>query len=970
MKKRFLPLSMLLITIVLAQASLVANAEGTRGKYTPRESSNATFSSFMKSIRANQETGLIDPALLLAARNPMQSNKGNDDLTWNQYGPDNFGGETRAVAIDNEENVLIGSVSGDIFKTTNGGVTYKRIAHVDAPISCFVFKGDDLYIGTGDGLDAHKSNGLSNLGYETSFVGNGVYMMNKAGQISRVEGTEDIAFVNEMTVANGSIYAATELGLMKDWNVEIEGNFRSVKSNKFGDILAADLQDVYFSKDNGDYAKVTDSLPATTTDPKIIAMAEDARDYMYIAFIKYSSSTLGYSAGDIYFTRNGGESWDKAYTSTTMYNIFGLRASHSGFMTVLPGDSTSLLIGSDYLWKFYNSDTITTAPVNSFRPVQVSEYDCDEYAQIAWNRVWYLHQGILNIVFSKTNPDKFYIGTDGGIYKGEYYNHLYSYKKGNRYFITPDNHTSTTRMMSVAVGGGTTVIGGSLDNGGLMVLANDTVDNLTRGKAIFPNPTATNNTYGYFTEAFAGGPCAISTIDPDIMFVSGTGALEDVSAVGMVICRTQTSGEDYDLTKFQASGKITNEDAFRTPFTLFENYNDLNNPVDTLKLIIKHKANKGETKFYYSNQAGYPIKYTLGEPPHDADHLDNGKYVWIPGDTITGLHDYLSSTMVVGIKGKVYMTKDALIFNKDTEWLLLGNINKSSTPSAVAMSEDGNTAFVGTIDGKLYKTTGLSTVYTQAEATAAGVTLVNDFAQAVTSVYVKGNTVIVTLGNYGNEDYVFRSTDGGETFESIQNNLKKAPAYSCLIERRTGLIMVGTEHGVFTLNGTQWSLASEFTCPVMQLTQAIMPNHADIVDVLLDEMGNPTNVTYPGIHNQGMIFAATYGNGILSCNTYKEPDDTNNDIIENFADNAKIEVNVYPNPVKGAAQFTFNMTENANVSYQVFDFTGRMVANENLGYYGAGEHNATLNVESLASGSYIIRVMAGSKMSTAKFLVY
>ena len=97
MKKRFLPLSMLLITMVLAQASIVANAAGNQGKYTPRTGSKATISSFMKSIRANQETGLIDPALLIQGQKAAQTSSRDVDLTWKYAGPDNFGGLTRAI---------------------------------------------------------------------------------------------------------------------------------------------------------------------------------------------------------------------------------------------------------------------------------------------------------------------------------------------------------------------------------------------------------------------------------------------------------------------------------------------------------------------------------------------------------------------------------------------------------------------------------------------------------------------------------------------------------------------------------------------------------------------------------------------------------------------------------------------------------------------------------------------------------
>ena len=59
-----------------------------------------------------------------------------------------------------------------------------------------------------------------------------------------------------------------------------------------------------------------------------------------------------------------------------------------------------------------------------------------------------------------------------------------------------------------------------------------------------------------------------------------------------------------------------------------------------------------------------------------------------------------------------------------------------------------------------------------------------------------------------------------------------------------------------------------------------------------------------------MIYAATYGNGIMSCATYKEGSDFGVD--ENIV-NENVQVNVYPNPVRGTAQFSFNMVESGNV---------------------------------------------------------
>jgi hypothetical protein len=45
-------------------------------------------------------------------------------LTWEEKGPDNIGGRTRAVLIDrnNINNVWAGSVSGGVFRSTNKGI--------------------------------------------------------------------------------------------------------------------------------------------------------------------------------------------------------------------------------------------------------------------------------------------------------------------------------------------------------------------------------------------------------------------------------------------------------------------------------------------------------------------------------------------------------------------------------------------------------------------------------------------------------------------------------------------------------------------------------------------------------------------------------------------------------------------------------------------------------------------------------
>ena len=1015
MKKRFLPLSMLLITMVLAQASFVANAAGIEGKYTPRTDSKATISSFMKSIRANQETGLIDPADLLAAQKATQTSAKDGDLSWDYAGPDNFGGLTRAVVYDKNGNVVIGTMSGDIYKTENDGITFRKIASIEYPISCMIMNSNgDIFIGTGDGRDAQNLNGLADRGFETSFIGKGIYKMS-GNNIDNIPATSEWLFVNEMVIANGKIYAATENGLMVStdetgtaWEATtLISAVRSVKANNNGDVLAACLLDgrkifkittssgvkdtifstvsnVYLKKGEGDFERITgtEAFPYTPLTPnndsttwtsndsirdrnqKIIAMSPDNADYMYIACL--AGSIGDYSTGNFYFTKDGSESWNLAMAGSSLYDIFGSDANHEGMMIVYPGNPRRLLVGSDNLW-LVNDATGTDV----FRPQEISDYNVDEYTAIAWNRYLYLHQGIQNVVFNPSNPNEFYVGTNGGVFKGLYKAGVYSYRSSNRYFISDDEHCSATRVMNVGIGGNTKILAGSLDHGTIKIVGDVDVNNVTTGEVAFPH--VTNNGYmsSFFSKSYAGGPCAISTINPNMMFVSATGNLSTP------IYRTETDAEDFDQN-FEGGGDdpvVTNANAFRTPFVLFENYEDNNNPIDTIYAPIRVIKHKGETVYAYSVQAGYPVDHVIVEEPiHDNDHLINGEYVWIPGDTIRGIHDPVSSLYLCAVEGNIYMTRDALIFNKATEWLVVSTID--GLPTAMAVSNDGDMAIVGTAEGKVYKVTGLATTFAEEDLANVTCTAVYDFGgRAVTSVAISPNDknrVVATLGNYGNDDYVYVSDYAGAAFVSIQGTLAKAPVYSSLIEKKTNNIIVGTETGIYERKNGTWKKAGEVSCPVMELKQALIQNHPTKIDVLYDEVGDSTCVEYPGVFNEGMIYAATYGAGVLSCSTHAEIVPTNNEGNDNnivTVDETEM-LNVYPNPVKDNAQININLDNDGTVSYVIYDLSGRLIINQDLGTYVKGIHTLNINTNELSTGSYIIRIKAGEKTETSKFLVY
>lgn len=970
MKKRFLPISLLLTIILLAQTSFVVNANSDSGKYTPRTAEQATAQSFMKSIRANQETGLIDPAWLVATENSQSRN--SEGLNWSSLGPDNYGSLTRGIVYDKTDatnsTIYIGTMGGGVFQSTNGGITWKTLNN-NMMVSCMAQTEDgSIYVGTGDGRGAHSYNGLSYLNYETSFIGSGLYEV-KSNTV--VAGTEDWEYVNDIATNGNTVYAATNEGLYKYAENTLTAlvdttDVYGVEVTPNGTVLAVVGNEVCIFRDGECEILTNDEankLPKSDIY-KTIAVSPTDDNYMYVSYMSKNLS----GTGNIYMTSDNGKTWQVAYTSTEMYSIYGSRGAYDNAIVVYPNNPRKLLIGGLNLWVMRDEfgDGI-------FRMECISDGSGFQIAQSGgafYYNYKYVHTGIQSIAFNPGNENEFFVGTEGGVFKGTYSSNGYLYEGANRYFETEENHTSVARMFSVAFSGENNLtLGGSLDHGTIKVLGETDLNSVTTGTAIFPNDIATTDaaaTYGAFEFTKAGGPCAISTIDPNIMFVTATGKY----SVGTPVLRTQSAGADYDKENFSYSATenkafVTNSNAFKTPIVLFENYNDTKS-ADSVKYYAKRDFSNGEViTDVRSSNCTYPFEYTLTED-------------LAQGDSIM-IQDIISSTLLIATEGKIVMTRDALKFNKKIDWWTIATF--TGIPNALAISADGDVAYIGTVKGNLYRLSGISDAVTKDLATVDTVSVITKVeidpatfnSQAITSIAIDpqdANKVVVTLGNYGNENYVFYATDG-VTFTSVQNNLPKVPAYSSLIENTTGLVMIGTEKGIYTSEDmTNWTADNAVAnIPVMEIKQQLLENHDSKYVYLIDEVGDTTSIQYPSISNQDIVYIATYGRGIYKCEDFVQG--TGESIVENTTNSTNaLEMSIYPNPVVSEATINFNVETAATVSYQIFDLTGRMVQNATLGNYGQGSHSVNFNVNGLSNGTYIVRVQAGSTSNIAKILVY
>ena len=977
--------------LVFGQFAIADNG----GHYVPRTQATMNAESFMGSLRANQNTGLIDPADMFKAMQASPVKNGADQpLYWISMGPDNMGGQTNAIVYDNTLNahnnpngvVYIGSKGGGVYKTYNYGISWHQVGDLNLMVSTMVQDKDGvIYVGTGDGGDNVNQNGLSQQGYSNSFVGTGIWAIDARNDDATqqiVAPTEsEWLFINELAICGNKLIAATSDGLKYSTNKGETWAFARALNGDEAEDLDGEAVEVKVGVDNLIVASVDglvyigydinalvchtgtgNNLQGDTLLPKAaglydIAVSPTTEGVVYAACIDGSGVHKG-----IFRSDNYGENWITVLPSVGSnvgHSVYEGHGLYNHGLVVDPTDDGSVFVLGYNLWRLQRTASGT------------GNYLCEALtSNLTIDYPSYIHVGLHAMVFNPNNDNEYYIGTNGGIFKGT---RSFTFANCNRNYVT-------ARMFSVAYGGNDTrVLAAGLDHGTVLIEGDEHSN--TMGTGLWVNPTGDN--MGAFSDVSHAGACAISSVNPNTFFVTYKG---DSDSWKYHISRTETAAADWVSTNFTSASNISTS-SFRIPFILKEKYDDELNPFTVWYHNTDTVAIPSNTQVQVVSNNNFPFNYTL---PH---HLD-------AGDSIE-VHDPISARLYLSYTDALYVTLTPLNFAVESEWIKLSGkqlVDFKGEPLSMGLSGDGDVLFVGMKDGKFYRISNLNTVVDATTGTYTAVvtdslghnsTILNpDCAvetkvitlpingQCVTSVSVdprNPNKVVVTCGNYGNDNYVFYSTNATAdepVFNAVQGNLPKMPVYSSLIEMATGDVIIGTERGIYrctNMSNVDWVSDGEMMgeVPVMELKQQTL-FHED--EQIVTEGPDGIFITdYPGVHNTGVIYAATYGRGVFRCENYKK-DFTS--VPESPAVAQSINVSMYPNPVQSQATVSFDVKANTNVSYQVFDLTGRMVMNQNMGRFAEGSHQIQINAENLSTGSYILRLNQNGESTCVKFLVY
>ncbi|HHN48816.1 MAG TPA: T9SS type A sorting domain-containing protein [Bacteroidales bacterium] len=917
---------------------------------------------YFAAIKNNQETGTIDPADVIRAQQ-MSTKAGISEINWESAGPDNFSGRTRALLYDNQSGpdynvIFAGSVSGGLWKSNTGGLLWDPVPGTEKimNISCMVQDTDGkIYIGTGETFGVHR------FAAYPGFMGNGIWVSDQNRENFQVlpqtvpavnDSTSAWAYVNKLAIHpedQKRIFAATPTGLRYSndggttWELakDTANNLLDMSATEVvigaDGITAASVNNLVYISDDGDpsnfinYSTGTPEqrLPFAGISRVGLAIAPGNPDVIYAVTTK-GTPNLG-QLENVFVTINRGDTWRVVGPGgSAFFDVFGADNVGTYAMSVIvhPENPDVVLIGGKNLWQ-------------GTKLQDEGYYEWLNKTGVG-NAPWFFNSNHHVYVFKPNDPNTILIGTDRGIYRST--DGLASYTNMNKHYVTEQSY-------SVAFNSGKRLLTGTQSNAVLFISEKgNTARQAQRIEMINRN----------------GGQVAMSVLNQNALIWT-TGVPEVSVAAAVPLFRSDDLAETISLHAF--SPFTTTKATFLPAMTYWET-NDYPHSRDSVTFYANQDFPADTTVWVRSSSSRYPFEYTL---PHA---LSDGDSIRVLDPVATRL--FYSATRLN--LNEVYMTKGAMNFTKGTEWYKL--LEAHGVVQCLTISKDANYLWVGTRTGRLYRLGNLHNAYDSltANVTSSGfaVEVYENAAfadRAVTSVAVdpqNNDHVIVTLGNYGNDTYVYRSTNAtaaDPTFTSVQGDLPLMPVYASLIEMNNPeIVVLGTERGI-------WSTTNiDTTDPVW------LPSNGDLGEVAVFQIVQQTNnfpsitvpvdatneETFPGIDNFGAIYAATFGRGI-----YKTYDFliVGIDELPIAGKGNQQRLSIYPNPANEILFVDYDHQMPAQVVISIADISGRIVQQKNFGRLSSGKQTLQIDISSLKNGVYLVQMNNGAETLSNKLVV-
>ena len=960
-----------------------------------KDAGAAGMMQYFFNARKNPATNNMDYAAMLktdqqiAKMNALHKTTGSLGCYWNNLGPSNTGGRTRAILFDKKDpsgqTIFAGGVSGGLWKSVNGGNTWDSINDVLPNICVSCIAQDDsgnIFIGTGEGFSLY----YQGQAFSTGILGGGMFESRDDGaSFNQVKATVPSApnndaiawaYINRIAInpTNPSIiYAATNAGLWisqdggnsfalatTNTTSKLSGNTLDVKISNDGQIVVACYNGTGYyaipSVSNTNFTMIHNSgyglLPSTGGGRIEFAIAPSNSNYIYASLIGPNDNFLG-----IYMTLTGvssgkgGEWIEIGPGGSKSFDPYGEpggsltgQGTYDNAIGVSPTNPGLAFFAGTTLWSW----TQVAAGDSTGNWSSISVYFGYEGDPL------YVHPDIHAIVFNPNNSSTIFIGCDGGLYRSG---------DGGSSWTSQNRNYNVTQMYAVACAPWVTkqgegVIGGTQDNGtpyisGTQFFNRDAVD-LGGGD---------------------GGQSAISAINPNAYYVSSdfNSLLRSANLSGY-----GTPANAYSHTIDSVSALQSG--CFVDPIALYENQYDLKT-LDSLLWVADRTYAVGDTAYPISPNGNVEFPYIVTKP-------------LVAGDSVKMQNRVVSKIATAfSPSNGVWIMMQAIDFADADIWMPIGG--PLSKPSAftgndavhcLSWSPDGDALFVGTEGGQFYRFSNLDSIIDTSARTGALWTIkpgqksvANPYCRVVSTSLTSalgvggadilsiavdpnnGNNVIVTTGSYTGGTHVYFSSNAlatsGVTFKGVQGNLPEMPVYGSVMDIVGNNpypkgAMVATEHGVYT--------TPDITAPtvVWSADNAGLAN--TIVCAIKQQSLPPWNC-----NNSGDVYLGTHGRGMWVDTSFFVP----LGIAKIDATSRKIKVSIYPNPMNTGGTLTFTLPKTDKATVTIYDTEGKMIKELPVENDAPGIHNVAINSQDMAVGVYLATVTGTNFRQTTRFVV-
>jgi photosystem II stability/assembly factor-like uncharacterized protein len=688
-------------------------------------------------------------------------------MHWEPLGPSLQGGRIEAIAVaaPGSSTIYVGPGAGNVWKTTNNGMTWEPVfehesAFAVGDIAVAPSNPDIVWVGTGEVQPRHSG---------PSFAGTGVFKSIDAGRTWRHMGLADTHHIGKIVIAAKNpevVYVAAmghswspnaERGVFKTtdggatWTKALYVNDRTGAIDLVMDpadpkILYASLWQIVSGPESGIYktidagktwTKLGNGLPAGPIGRSNIDVA---RSNPRVVYVFLDNAAPGPAAapgggparptvgGEVYRSDDKGATWRRANTDD-LYDVFSIYGWKFCDIHVAPDDENELYILGNRM--YHSTDGGRTyarigETIRRVNPIPGTAMHLDQH------ELW----------IDPANPARLILGNDGGVFtswdRGRTWLHLNTLPIGQFYFVSVDRADPYT------------IFAGTQDTGAFMVTSTWRPD----------EDSGANDAWRHvWLDKWTGGDAFVTLPDPnDPRYVYYEHQNGDMLRMDVTAGNPFSGGPATESVRPQPPrGEKPYRFGWFTPFLISQH--DPRTLYAGANVVLK-TTNRGA--------AWRAISPELGEAP-------GGERAVVPYGSITTLSEsrFAPGILYAGTEGgHVWVTR-----NDGGRWAdVSAGLPRKWVTRVVASRYDAGTVYASMTGGRE-----------------------DDFTA-----------------------YLYRSTDFGATWTAISSNLP-AESVNVVVEdpKRPDLLYVGTDAGVYVSfdRGAAWlSLCADLpTTPVMDL---------------------------------------------------------------------------------------------------------------------------------------------------------